>query len=141
VYVLCDGDLGESASELVALRDAAARDEADLAIAVFTRRAGGGFGLAVGFARWAIRRRTGRSLDAPISGQRALNGATLRATLPFAPRFGMELGMTIDALRAGARVVEIPLALEHRATGRSVAGFIHRARQLADFLAAYARRH
>ena len=32
-----------------------------------------------------------------------------RELLPFAPGFGMELGMTIDALRAGYRVVEVEL--------------------------------
>jgi hypothetical protein len=41
--------------------------------------------------------------------------------------------MTIDAVRAGYRVREFELDLEHRATGRSVRGFGHRARQLADF--------
>jgi hypothetical protein len=41
--------------------------------------------------------------------------------------------MTIDAVRAGYRVQEIELDLEHRATGRTLRGFSHRARQLADF--------
>jgi len=141
IYVLCDGDLGASAAQLVKLRDAVADGQADLAVAVFARRTGGGFGVAVGFARWMIRRRAGVLLSAPISGQRALRGATLAALLPFAPRFGMEVAMTIDALAGGARVVEIPLALEHRATGRSPAGFLHRARQLADFIAVYVSRH
>ena len=38
--------------------------------------------------------------------------------------------MTIDAVRAGFRVVEIPVAgLTHRATGRTLRGFLHRGRQ------------
>jgi hypothetical protein len=45
----------------------------------------------------------------------------------------METAMTIDAVRAGFRVREIELHLEHRATGRTLAGFAHRARQLLDF--------
>ena len=40
--------------------------------------------------------------------------------------------MTIDAVRAGLRVVEVELDLEHRATGRDVRGFLHRGRQLLD---------
>ena len=52
--------------------------------------------------------------------------------LPFARGFGMETGMTIDAVRAGFRVAEIELDLEHRATGRTLAGFVHRAGQLRD---------
>jgi len=52
----------------------------------------------------------------------------------------MEIGMTIDAHRAGFRVVEVELDLSHRATGRSAAGFLHRARQLRDFLRVYVSR-
>ena len=59
VFVLCDGDLGESAGALPALAAAVRRGECDLAIAGFARRVGGGFGFALGFARWATRRRGG----------------------------------------------------------------------------------
>jgi hypothetical protein len=48
--------------------------------------------------------------------------------------------MTVDAHRAGFRLVEVELDLEHRATGRTAAGFLHRARQLADFTRVYASR-
>jgi glycosyltransferase involved in cell wall biosynthesis len=140
VFVLCDGDLGESAAQLGALADAVRGDEADLAVAVFSSRVGGGFGLAVGFAHRAIRRLTGLDLQAPISGQRALRAELLGVVVPFAPRFGMEIGMTVDAARAGFRVREVPLDLAHRATGRTWRGFVHRGRQLADFLAVYANR-
>ena len=138
--VLCDGDLGASARHLPALVAAVERGDGDLAVAVFAKRVGGGFGLAVGFAHRAIRALTGLDLDAPISGQRALAPPVVDAVLPFAPRFGMEIGMTVDAHRAGFRVVEVELPLEHRATGRTAAGFAHRARQLADFLRVYASR-
>ena len=40
--------------------------------------------------------------------------------------------MTIDALRAGLEVEEVELDLEHRATGRDPAGFLHRGQQLVD---------
>ena len=50
--------------------------------------------------------------------------------------------MTVDAVRAGYRVGEYELDLAHRATGRTLGGFAHRARQLLDFLRAYrARRY
>ena len=138
--VLCDGDLGASARHLPALVEAIERGDGELAVAVFERRVGGGFGIAVGFAHRAIRSLTGLDLRAPISGQRALAPAVVEAVLPFAPRFGMEIGMTVDAHRAGFRVVEVELPLEHRATGRTAAGFAHRARQLRDMLRVYASR-
>jgi hypothetical protein len=64
----------------------------------------------------------------------------LSDVLPFANGFGMELGMTIDAVRAGYEVREIGLDLTHRATGRTPAGFVHRGRQLWDFARVYITR-
>ncbi len=78
IFVLCDGDLGESAARLSALADAVAGGRAELAVGAFAVRAGGGLGVALGFARWAIRRRCGARTRAPISGQRALSGEALR---------------------------------------------------------------
>jgi glycosyltransferase involved in cell wall biosynthesis len=135
--VLCDGDLGECAARLTALVASVESDEADLAVARFTRRVGGGVGLAVGFARWAIRRRCGLQTQAPISGQRALRASLLEQMLPFAHGFGMEIGMTVDAVRGGQRVAEIDVDLSHRATGRTFSGFLHRGRQLIDFIRVY----
>ncbi len=109
-------------------------------MAVFSRRAGGGFGLALGFAHRAIQRLCGAETTAPISGQRALRVEALRACLPFAAGFGMEIGMTVDAVRGGYRLGEYELDLEHRASGRTVAGFRHRAVQLRDFARVYAAR-
>jgi glycosyltransferase involved in cell wall biosynthesis len=140
VFILCDGDLGESAARLGRLAQPIRRGEADMAVAVFQRRIGGGVGLAVGFARWAIHRRCGLRAQAPISGQRALSAHVLEQVLPFAPGFGMEIGMTIDAVRAGCRVAEVELDLVHRATGRTPAGFVHRGRQLLDFVRVYLAR-
>ncbi len=137
VVLLCDGDLAASADALKLLVDVVRSGSADLAVAAFARRAGGGFGWALGFARWAIRARCGYEAGAPISGQRALRAELLPAVVPFAPRFGMEIGMTIDAVRAGFRVSEVELPLAHRATGRTLRGFVHRGRQLLDFVAVW----
>ena len=140
LFLLCDGDLGDCAGELAALLQAVSDGQAELAIAALRERVGGGFGIALGFARWAIRRSSGIELEAPLSGQRALRGELLAKLLPFAGGYGMELGITIDAVRAGARVSELELPLAHRASGRTPAGFAHRARQLVDLVRAYASR-
>jgi glycosyltransferase involved in cell wall biosynthesis len=138
--LLCDGDLGDSAARLTPLLEAVEAGRADLAIAVFSRKVGGGVGAAKGAARWAIRRASGFEASEPISGQRAMAASTLRALLPFAPSYGMETAMTIDAVRAGYRVAEVEADLSHRATGRTLGGFVHRGRQLRDILAAYLSR-
>jgi len=140
VFVLCDADLGDTARHLPRLAEVVRSGAADLAVGAFERRVGGGFGIAVRFAGWAIERRCGLALRAPISGQRALSEAALRTALPFAPRFGMEIGMTVDVARAGLRVTEVDLPLAHRPTGRTLRGFVHRGRQLVDFLQVYATR-
>jgi hypothetical protein len=44
--------------------------------------------------------------------------------------------MTIDAVRAELRVVEVTAPLYHRPTGRGVRGFAHRGRQGLDILVA-----
>jgi glycosyltransferase involved in cell wall biosynthesis len=140
VVLFCDADLGASAGSLSVLIERVRGRDCDLAIAAFARRIGGGLGVAVGFARWAIRRLTGLSMRAPISGQRALRGDRLAELLPFAPRFGMEIGMTVDAARSGLVIAEYELELDHRATGRTLGGFVHRGRQLADFALVYVNR-
>ena len=140
LILLCDGDLGASAARLAPLVEAVERGECDLSVAAFSRRAGGGFGVALGFARWVIRRLCGIETSAPISGQRAMRVEVLRATLPFARGYGMEVGMTVDAVRAGYRLREYELDLSHRASGRTLAGFAHRARQLVDFSRVYLSR-
>lgn len=140
LFLLCDGDLGESAAALGPLVEAVSSGRGDLAVAVFASRSGGGLGVLRGYARWSIARRCGRSARAPLSGQRALTRETLLDVLPFAAGYGMELGMTIDALRAGRTLVELELDLSHRARGRTPAGFLHRGRQLLDVVRADAAR-
>lgn len=138
--LLCDGDLATTAERLTPLVEAVESGRCDLAVASFERKVGGGLGIAKGYARWAIERLCGYRADAPISGQRAMSSSTLRGLLPFAPRYGMEIGMTVDAVRAGHRVAEVELDLAHRATGRSLGGFLHRGRQLRDFVAVHRAR-
>jgi glucosyl-3-phosphoglycerate synthase len=130
--LLCDGDLGASAAELIALVESVERGDCDLAVARFERNDGGGFGFTLGYARRAAESAGGLRLAAPLSGQRAMRVATLRSLLPFAQGWGLELGMTLDAAHAGHTIEEIELPLRHRVMGRTPGGFLHRAAQLRD---------
>jgi alpha-D-ribose 1-methylphosphonate 5-triphosphate diphosphatase PhnM len=101
-----------------------------MAIATFPPAAKAGFGLVKDMAARAIHRADPEfQASAPLSGQRALTRACLDETLPFASGYGAEVAMTIRALQAGLRVVEVPTTMSHAATGRDLAGFIHRGRQ------------
>jgi Glycosyl transferase family 2 len=141
LWLLADADLGLTASGLGPLVDAVREGTADVAIAAFPKLGGGGFGMVKGTAARLIRAACGFDTREPLSGQRALTAAALAAVRPLAPGFGVEVAMTIDAVRAGLRLVEIPIeGLSHRPTGRGARGFAHRARQGADILAAVAAR-
>lgn len=136
VVLLCDGDLGDSAGELLPLVHAVERGECEIAVARFAETEFGGFGFVSRYARRTVERLSGLRIQASISGQRAMRVATLRELLPFAGGWGLELGMTIDAARAGLRIAEIELPVADRPTPRTPAGFLHRARQLWDCRAA-----
>ena len=129
VYLLVDADTADTAASVAPLLRAVLDDEADLAIGVLPSAGSrGGFGFVRDLAASGINKATGLQVKAPLSGQRAVRASLLRDAA-LAPRFGLEVGMTIDAARLGARVVELPVEMEHHHTGRSVRGFIHRARQ------------
>ena len=113
-----------------------AGEAADLVVAAFAERRGGGFGLAKRVARELIRLRSGFAAREPLSGQRRLSEEARAKCFPLAAGFGCEVRMTIDAARAGLGVAEIELPLDHSATGRDLRGFAHRGRQLVDALLA-----
>lgn len=138
VLLLLDADLGATAAEAGCLLAPVTAGQADLAIATFPRVAGrgGGVGLVVGLARRGIRDATGREMEAPLSGQRALRREVLQSVLPLPSGFGVEVAMTIGALRGGYRVVEVPTTMTHRVTGRTPRAILHRARQYAAVAAA-----
>lgn len=130
LWLLVDGDVGATASNLTPLLEAVNAGEADLAIAVLPPARAGGFGIVKRFAAHLIRGQTGFRASEPLSGQRALTAKAMQAVRPLAGGFGVETAMTIDAVRAGVRVVEIPIdGLEHRPTYRTPLGFLHRGRQ------------
>jgi glycosyltransferase involved in cell wall biosynthesis len=139
VVLFADADLAGSAASLRALVAPVRSGAADLAIGAPPASGPSGFGLVERFARWGIGRLGGRRMERPISGQRAMRAEVL-TDCHLDPGFGVDAGLTIDALRAGYRVVEVPVFFTHNRTGRTARGFAHRARQGLDIAAAFARR-
>ena len=128
--LLCDADLRGDLRPLL-------ESDADVAVAAFARRRGGGFGLAKGTARRLIALACDFEAREPLSGQRALSERARTECFPLAAGFGVETRMTVDALRARLEVEEVELELEHRPTKRDASGFLHRGRQLRDILLAF----
>lgn len=141
VILLLDGDLGSSAAQAALLLGPVLDGTADMAIAAFPRPAGkAGFGLVKGLARWGIRRLGGPfDATAPLSGQRALTRECLAVCRPFATGYGVEVALTVRALRAGLRLREVQTTMTHAATGRDTAGFVHRGRQFVHVAIALVR--
>jgi glycosyltransferase involved in cell wall biosynthesis len=135
IYLFLDADIGATAKEAEVLLVAVRAGLADMAIAALPRQVGhGGFRLVKKAAGAAILALSGFRTREPLSGQRAVRREVLDAVRPLAGGFGVEVAMTVDAVRAGFRVLEIPVAMQHEVTGRDLAGFLHRGRQGVDVL-------
>ena len=133
LVMLLDADLKDSARFALALAQPVLGNSADLAVARFPRGHGGkGFGFVKKFSRLATRLLTGKNLVEPLSGQRCMKKQVLRDLFPLADRYGLEVGMNIDALRKGYRIVAVEAPLYHSPPGRDWQGFLHRGAQLWD---------
>ncbi len=135
IIAFVDADLGQCAEQVELILQPIIDQEADLAIAAFPpAKRKGGFGLVKNTARRAIKKAGQIEVVSPLSGQRAMKIEVLRAEMPFQQAYGVELGMTLKALRKGYKVIEVPTTMTHNETGRDLQGFLHRGRQFVDVL-------
>ena len=143
IFLLLDADLGRTATEAVKLLDALQQGEADMVIGMLPPDTsldsagshGGGMGLVVRLARWGLFRKTGASWLQPLSGQRAVRKTVLESINgKFAVGFGVEVALTLAAVSAGYKVVEVETAFRHRVTENGLFDFLHRSKQLLDVL-------
>lgn len=137
-----DADLAATAAAAAPLVEPITDGRADMTIAILPKTTpGGGHGFVVRLATRGIERATGWTPTQPLSGQRCITRDLFDAVQPLAHGFGVETGLTIDALRRGAKVIEVPVPIEHRVTGTAWRDQRHRARQYRDvWLALAARR-
>jgi hypothetical protein len=138
--LLLAGDLAEAAVNVAPLVPPVVAGEADMTVALLPP-APTGRGLVVGAARRAINQLTGWTPAAPLSPLRCLTRAAFEAATPLAHGAGIEPAMTIDLLRAGFRVLEIPCELRHHASGSALRDQVRRVSGARDVeLAINARR-
>lgn len=137
-----DADLEASAANLGVLVQPVAEGRADMTIATLPpqKTTGGGRGFVVRLARGGIEHLTGFRPVQPLSGMRCLSREAFDAATPLARGWGVEVGLTVDVLLAGLRVVEVPCELHHRVSGSDWRGQLHRARQYRDVALALGRR-
>lgn len=142
IVLLLDADLGASAAQASLLLAPVLAGDADMTVATFPRPASkAGFGLVKRLARYGIARLGSADFaaTAPLSGQRALTAQAVQAVRPLGWGYGVEVAMTVRALRAGLRVAEVETTMAHAATGRDLAGFVHRGRQFIQVAGAILR--
>ncbi len=141
-YLFVDADLGECAEHTEVLIPPVIDGEVDMTIALMKAPPGhkGGFGAVKKLAAWGIKKFGGINVAAPISGQRCMTRELIDAIGGFEKGFGVETAMTIDAARKGFKIREIPVELNHRLSGRSIKGFLHRGRQFMEIARAIAKR-
>jgi glycosyltransferase involved in cell wall biosynthesis len=138
VFLLLDADLGATAREAAILIPPIRARETDMTIATFPviPGRGGGHGVVVRTARAGIEKLTGRTMLAPLSGQRCMTRAVWDAVQPLAAGFGVETAMTITALKNHYRLTEIETQMDHRVTQNDFSAQLHRLRQLRDVVLA-----
>jgi len=137
-----DADLEGSATNLAGLVPPVLSREADMTIAILPPQltAGSGHGFVVRLARNGIQSLVGWRATQPLSGMRCLSREAFDSASPLAAGWGVEVGLTIDVLAAGYRVIEVPCDLQHRVSGSDWRGQVHRARQYRDVWLALALR-
>lgn len=132
---LLDGDLGSSASELSKLIAPVVDGDADFTIAKFGKaKKKGGFGMVKQLAKKGVYFYTKQEIDTTLSGQRVYRREVIDSISYIPDRFGIEVAMTVEALRQGYKLVEVEVDMTHAETGRDISGFLHRGRQFWDIL-------
>jgi cellulose synthase/poly-beta-1,6-N-acetylglucosamine synthase-like glycosyltransferase len=138
IVLMVDGDTGKSAGAVLSLLEPVQRGEADMAVGVLpSPGSAGGFGFVKRVAVWLVKVTSGFQSVAPLSGQRAVSMKVFIACAPLARGFGVDAALTSDAVRAGFRVIEMPVEMSHDHRGRSAAAFSHRAKQGIHLLRAF----
>ncbi|MGI5822329.1 MAG: glycosyltransferase family 2 protein [Dethiobacteria bacterium] len=129
ILAFVDADLGETAREFRKLIASVSADETDMAIGSFQAPKRAGLGLVKALANWGICYYTGQKMAAPLSGQRVLKRNLWEALTFPVEGFAAEVALTIESLRKGFRVKEIPVQMKHRFGDNSCRAFLHRGSQ------------
>ncbi len=123
--LLLAADLAEAAVNVAPLLPPVLTGTADMTVALLPPTPTGR-GMVVSAARRAIAQLTGWVPDAPLSPLRCLTRAAFEAATPLAHGAGIEPAMTIDLLRDGFRVLEVPIELRHHPAGGALRNQVRR---------------
>ncbi len=137
--LLLPGGLGHHAIGAAPLVPAVNEHVADLAIAL-TETGPRASGASSKAARRAIEHASGWVPAAPLGPIRCLTREALEASIPLAHGAGLEVGMTIDVLRAGLSATEVECEIRHKPEGTSARSAAVRASRYRDVMMAVSTR-
>lgn len=138
IILFLDADLGLWAPNTFPLVRPIQENEVDATIGILPPpKQKGGLGLTRFVAREGISFLTGYGVQGALSGQRAFRRRVLLKLLPFAPGFGLEVGLTLDLIKYQIPFKTVEVELYHRETLNDWQGFYHRGRQLYDIIKAF----
>ncbi|MDO9533755.1 MAG: glycosyltransferase family 2 protein [Bacillota bacterium] len=134
IFAFVDADLKESALEVKKLISAIKKDEGDMIIASIESTQKAGLGLVKSLAYWGIRYHTGKIMSTPLSGQRVLKRSMWESLKFQSDGFASEVALTIESIKKGYRVKEVPVDIKHRFRGNDYQSFFHRGNQFFSVL-------
>lgn len=131
---LLDADLSESASEITKMLEHVKNDKKNIIIGKLSSPSKrGGFGIVKYLSHCSFQVLTSKRVDSLLSGQRIVPVDFLKSVeLP--DDFGLEFKITLEGVRRGIEIIEVPVNMRHRETGRNIKGFLHRGKQCIDIL-------
>lgn len=143
--LVLDADLGASAAQAQQLVGLVVAERTDLAIAVSGKGSAGSeedhaLDLVETTAARGIHELAGWLPRAPLATNRCLTRRAFELASPLAAGDGADVGMTVDLLRAGLRVQEIEVELDHGDNPSGLAARLDRALVLKDVTRALAAR-
>lgn len=134
IVALLDADLCESAAEVSKLIEHMDAGKRRMVIGSLPApKKPGGFGVVKKVSSRGFYALTSRNINSLLSGQRVIPLEFLNS-IDLPDGFGLEFKITLEGVRRGFEVIEVPVNMYHRETGRDLRGFIHRGRQCADIM-------
>ncbi|WP_425448692.1 glycosyltransferase family 2 protein [Dethiothermospora halolimnae] len=135
LLVLVDGDIGVTSYDIKKLIIPVKAGYTDIAIGRFGKpKKRGGFGLVKALAKYGVFTLTKHKLNCSLCGQRVYKKDAIKNIKYIPNKYGVEIAMTVSALREGYKIDEIDVNMTHRETERNISGFIHRGKQFINIL-------
>lgn len=130
--LLVDADLGDSSEEVSKMISCMGKNRLIIgALSKSTNR--NGFGVTKRVSVKGFEMLTKETVESVLSGQRLLPADFMRS-IDLPRDYALEFKITLEAVRSGMEIIEVPVQMHHREYGRTFRGFLHRGKQCSQIL-------